>query len=104
MLDEISFLLREDAKDRMSSIRDRVSDLEDEPLPPILPIITISASLDISNLLSSKKNEPSPPIGLEVFLGKVNADVMPLDLFHGINVELGLNASCMLNPISYMLD
>jgi hypothetical protein len=43
-------------------------------------------------LLSKRKKDPSPPIGLEVFLGRVIADVIPFDLFHGIRVELGLKA------------
>jgi hypothetical protein len=43
-------------------------------------------------LLSRIKKEPKPPIGLEVFLGRVIADVIPFDLFHGIKVELGLKA------------
>jgi hypothetical protein len=52
----------------------------------------MSALLLISSLLSKIKKEPNPPIGLEVFLGRVIADVIPLDLFHGIRDEFGLNA------------
>ena len=86
----------------MSSIKASFSALEEDPLPPNLPIIAISASLEISKLLSNKKNEPKPPIGLEVFLGRVIADVMPFALFHGIKTELGLKASCMLKPMLYI--
>ena len=86
----------------MSSIKASVSALEEDPLPPNLPIITISASLEISKLLSNKKNDPKPPMGLEVFLGRVIAEVIPFALFHGIKTELGLKASCMLKPILYI--
>ena len=86
----------------MSSIKASFSALEEDPLPPNLPIIAISASLEISKLLSNKKNEPKPPIGLEVFLGRVIAEVIPFALFHGIKTELGLKASCMLKPMLYL--
>jgi len=59
----------------------------------------MSCLLSIFRLLSKTKKDPKPPIGLEVCLGRVIADVIPFDLFQGINVEFGLNASCMLNPM-----
>ena len=83
----------DDAKDKISSVNESISDLDDDPLPPILPIITISCLLSTFRLLSNTKKDPRPPIGLEVFLGRVIADVMPFDLFQGINVEFGLKAS-----------
>ena len=90
---DIFFLSSDEAKDNMSSIKASDSDLDEDPLPPSLPIIATSASLEISNLLSNIKNEPKPPIGLEVFLGRVIAEVIPFALFHGIKTEFGLKAS-----------
>jgi hypothetical protein len=52
-----------------------------------------------SSLLSKTKKDPKPPIGLDVLLGSVIADVIPFDLFHGINVEFGLNPLNILKPI-----
>jgi hypothetical protein len=83
----------ENANAKMSSVRESISALEEALLPPILPIITISGSLLIFKLLSKTKKDPNPPIGLEVFLGRVIAEVIPFALFQGISVEFGLNAS-----------
>ena len=55
------------AKDNKSSITAYVSDLEWLLLPPTLPVITISFAPVISSFPSKTKNDPNPPIGLEVF-------------------------------------
>ena len=81
----------ENANAKISSVRESISALEEELLPPILPIITMSGSLLILKLLSKTKKDPNPPIGLEVFLGKVIAEVIPFALFQGIRVEFGLS-------------
>ena len=57
---------------------------------------------EIFILLSKSKKEPNPPIGLDEYLGKVIAEVIPFALFQGINVEFGLKASNTENPMLYI--
>ena len=99
MSDLMTFESMENAKSNISSINANVSALDLEELPPTLPIITISFSPDILRSLFRSKNDPKPPIGLDEAFGSDNAEVIPFALFHGINVEFGLKASNMENPI-----
>ncbi len=88
-----SLLLKDEAMINKSSMIAYCSDLDPLLLPPTWPIIAASRTPVTFSLPSSTNREPMPPMGLEVFCGVVNAVVTPFDLFHGIKVELGLNAS-----------